>query len=119
MKHFLTARDVFEAAHRVEGSRLCGVNHGHQWTIEATFSGNLDPKKVWLVDHGDFVAALTAIVDEFRDRDLNDMLPGIITTPEGLGLYVRERLILAWPRLAFIKVSMGPFVSITVESELR
>lgn len=119
MKHFLTARQSFEAAHHVDGHSLCGVNHGHRWTIEVTISGGLDPKKVQLVDHGELVATLTPIIDELRDRDLNDMLPGVITTPEGLGIYVRERLILRWPRIAYVKVTMGDLVSITVESELR
>jgi 6-pyruvoyl-tetrahydropterin synthase len=119
VKHFLTARLTFEAAHQIDGHSLCGWNHGHRWTIEVTIAGQLDPKKVHVVDHGELVAALGAIVNELRGRDLNDMLPGVVTTPEGVGLYVRERLILAWPRLAYVKVSMGELISITVESELR
>jgi 6-pyruvoyl-tetrahydropterin synthase len=119
VKHFLTARQTFEAAHHVESHSLCGVNHGHRWTIEVSVTGQLDAKKVQLVDHGDLVAALATIVAELRDRDLNDMLPGVITTPEGLGLYIRERLTLAWPRLSYVRITMGESISIIVESELR
>jgi hypothetical protein len=71
-----------------------------------------------VVDHGEFQAALDAVVDELRNRDLNDMLPGVITTPEGIALYVHERLVLDWPKLIAVAVTMGE-VRVSVEVTIR
>jgi 6-pyruvoyl-tetrahydropterin synthase len=117
--HFTTVSAVFDAPHRVPGHSICGENHAHRWTISVTTEGGLDPRKILVVDHGEFQAALDAIAGELRNRDLTDMLPGVTTTPEGLALYVQERLILNWPRLVEVAVAMGDTVSVRVESKIR
>ncbi len=62
-----------------------------------------------VVDHGEFRAALTTLVGELDHRHLNDMLPGVVTTPEGIAIYIHERLILAWPHVTLVSVSAGPY----------
>jgi 6-pyruvoyl-tetrahydropterin synthase len=120
VRHTTSVRRTFQAEHLVTGHSRCGGwRHGHRWAITVTLGGGLDPKNIMVVDHGVFRAALDRIVDEFADRDLNDMLPAIVTTPEGIGLYVIERLILDWPTLTGITVDMGDRVSVHVEIELR
>jgi 6-pyruvoyl-tetrahydropterin synthase len=119
MRFTSTVREQFEAAHQVEGHTVCGRVHGHAWEIAVTVEGGLDPKTISVVDHGILALALYTIVDEFRDNDLNDMLPGIVTTPEGLALYVRERLILQYPRIDSVEVRMGDWSSVRVESPYR
>lgn len=119
MKHFTTVGMVFEAGHQVDGHLICELRHGHRWQVWVTVAGGLDPKKVQVVDHGELLAALTAVVTEFANNDLNDMLPGVITTPEGIALYIRERLILDWPRIVTVVVQMGDNVIVRVESEIR
>jgi 6-pyruvoyl-tetrahydropterin synthase len=114
-----TVRDRFEASHHVEGHSTCGGNHGHEWEVLVTVSGGLDPKKVYVVDHGALAHDLFVVVDEFRNRDLNDMLPGVITTPEGLGLYIRERLILDWPRIVMVEVRMSRWAATTITGDIR
>ncbi len=119
MQYRTTVIDHFDAAHEVPGHSRCGGNHGHAWTVEVTVEGGLDPKKIHVVDHGELAGDLFRVVEEFRDRDLNDMLPGVITTPEGLALYIRERLILEWPRIVEVVVSMGDWCRVRVLGDIR
>ena len=120
MRHSTTVRRTFQAEHQVVGHSRCGGwRHGHVWTIGITLAGGLDPKKVLVVDHGDLRAALDRVVDEFDGRDLNDMLPAVVTTPEGLGLYILERLILDWPTLTGATVEMGDTIISHIQMEPR
>jgi 6-pyruvoyl-tetrahydropterin synthase len=119
MKYRSVAVARFEAAHRVEGHSRCGDTHGHQWIVSVAVEGGLDPKKVYVVDHGSWQEALAAVVNELHDRDLNDMLPGVVTTPEGLALYIRERLILDWPRIVSVAVDMGGWAQAIAEGDIR
>lgn len=120
MKHATTVRRVFEAGHQVEGHSICSRRqHGHRWAVSVTIEGGLDPKKVQVVDHGLLLSDLNRVIDEFDDDDLNEMLPANTSTPEGLGLYIRERLILAWPRITLIEVEMGESITVQIKSEIR
>ena len=119
MRYRSQAMAKFDASHRVEGHSRCGGNHGHRWLVGVTVDGGLDPKKIQVVDHGTLAEALAVITNELHDRDLNDMLPGVVTTPEGLGLYIRERLILDWPRLVSVWVKMGDWAEVVVEGDIR
>lgn len=119
MQYTSTVVDRFEAAHHIDEHSVCGGNHGHDWSIAVTVAGGLDPKEIYVVDSGELAAALRNVVDEFRGRDLNDMLPGVVTTPEGVGLYVRERLILDWPRIINVTVTMGRWHRVSIVGEAR
>lgn len=119
MRHYTTVRSIFDAPHQVIDHSICEGRHAHRWTVSATVEGGLDPKKVLVVDHGELRLALDRVVNEVRNRDLNDMLPGVVTTPEGLAIYLRERLVLDWPRLVEVTVDMGDEISVKVESDIR
>lgn len=119
MRFTTSARDAFQAVHEVEGHSVCGRVHSHAWQVSVSVEGGLDPKKVYVVDHGELEEALRVVIDEFRDGDLNDMLPGVVTTPEGVALYIRERLVLQFPRIGAVTVDMGPGVQVTVFSDPR
>lgn len=112
MRATATASVTFEAGHTVPNDTLCEEpNHGHRWVISVGVEH--------AVDHGDLLSALSSVVDEFAGRNLNDMLPGVIPSPTGLGLYVHERLSLDWRKITKIEVSMGPNTSVLIEWELR
>jgi 6-pyruvoyl-tetrahydropterin synthase len=93
--------------------------HGHRWEVRVTVSGGLDPKKGFVVDHGELAADVGAITAEFADRFLNVMLPGVLPTPEGLASYYHERLVLKWVRIVAIEVDMGPLVTTRTEWDVR
>lgn len=120
MLYQTSARVSFEAGHHVVGHSECAVmGHGHRWAIIVAVTGGLDPKTMQVVDHGDLLSALRSVVDEVAGRNLNDMLPGVTTTPEGIATYMKERLVLDWPKISSIVVEMGPNISVTLINELR
>ena len=119
MRHYTTAGVSFEAGHQLpDHSTECRWRHGHAWTVRVTVEGPLNPKTLQVVDHAELAVALSSIAREIDLRDLNEMLPGVRTTPEGISLYFYERLVLAWPRIVAIEVGMGR-VTTRTEWELR
>lgn len=119
MKHTTTVTVPFEAGHQLDDPDGCRWAHGHRWTVAVTVAGSLDAKKVYVVDHFGLLAAVREVVDELRDRNLDDMLPGVRTTPEGIAIYFRERLALGVPRIVAIEVGMGDEIRSRVEWDLR
>ncbi len=109
MRALVTVSTSFPASHTVTGHSTCGRGDGHEWTVEATTAvADATPTRM-VVDHGEFHAALVAITGELTNRNLNDMLPGVVCTPEGIAAYVHERLILNWPSTTLVSVSTGAY----------
>lgn len=109
---YLTRRVVFAAAHRyyrdewspehnasVFGACANPHGHGHNYAIEATVEGAIDPATGFSVD----LAALDrilreAVVDPLDHRHLNHEIPefgsgGLVPTTENIAAW-------AWPRIA-------------------
>lgn len=107
MKATVTVRGDFNASHIVEGHKSCERLHGHLWEVEASVSGEVSPKTGMVVDCSELDKALTAILAEFDNRHLNDMLPGVHPTPEGVASYIRERLIMVFPSVTRMSVDIG------------
>lgn len=61
---------------------------------------------------------LTALTDEFDCRYLEDMMPGVVTTPHGIASYFMERLVGGWPLLESVTVWERPCCSATVTREV-
>lgn len=119
MRHTTTVTVPFEAGHQLDDLDGCKWNHGHRWTISVTVQGTLDAKKVYVVDHYVLLGAVREIVMELQGRNLDDMLPGVRTTPEGIAIYFHERLALNIPRIVAIEVGMGDEIKSRVEWDLR
>lgn len=119
MRHTTTVMVPFEAGHQLDDPDGCRWAHGHRWTVSVTVEGTLDAKKVYVVDHHYLRNTVFGVVAELVDRNLNDMLPGVRTTPEGLAIYFRERLALLIPRIVAIEVGMGDEIKSRVEWDLR
>jgi hypothetical protein len=65
----------------------------------------------------ELVRSLRVLLDEWRDRDLDEMLHNFAdTTPENLAPWIMERLLATSPRLASVEVSDG-VISARVERE--
>lgn len=58
--------------------------------------------------------ALAAIAAELRNRNLDEMLPGVPATPSGVAAYVRERINLRVPTLSTVMVDNGMWSSTVV-----
>ena len=118
MKLTVTATARFSASHMVPGDAWCGRPHGHSWVVAVTCEGGLNPKTGSVVDHADLLGAISALAHEVDREDLNAMAPSIVTTPEGVALYLREQLILHFPGLTTVRVDMDD-LSASVEIERR
>lgn len=97
-------RETFNASHTVDGDFYCGKrNHGHDWYAEAAVAG--EPAK----ESGAILTSMPILVqDAVGELDLklaNDMLPGVHPTPEGIAMWLFERLRLECPGL--ISVTVG------------
>jgi len=119
VRHTTTVTVPFEAGHQLDLDGCKWVGHGHRWTVAVTVEGSLDAQKMYVVDHYRLLAAVDEVVRELRDHNLNDMLPGVKSTPEGLAIYFHERLTLGHPRIVAIEVSMGDHIRSRVEWDLR
>jgi 6-pyruvoyltetrahydropterin/6-carboxytetrahydropterin synthase len=113
----LTRRYRFSAAHRLH-SPLLGAEenravygkcnnphgHGHDYVVEVTAAGELDPQRGRLVrvDQLDDVVR-RVLLDSFSHRNLNveaAEFSSLVPTTENLALVAARRLAAAWP-LAF------------------
>ena len=89
----------FDAGHdRVELFESCRHDgHGHHWRVRVTVRGIYDPRdgRSYRINELDF--DLGTIVAELEGKNLSKMMPGALPTPEGLGLWILERLVTAGP----------------------
>lgn len=118
MRATVTVAGGFAASHQIDGHSACGKFHGHTWAVEATLEKPISPKSGMVVDHGEFLSAVTGVCSELHLRDLNGMLPGVVPVPEGIAGYIRERLLLQFPHIVAVMVSCGDY-SARLEWPLR
>ncbi|MBD1915678.1 MULTISPECIES: 6-carboxytetrahydropterin synthase [Cyanophyceae] len=109
MEAFLTVSTHFSAAHRLASPRLsyeenCEIygkcarphGHGHNYHLEVTVKGEIDPRTGMLVD----LAALQAAIDEhvvepFDHTFLNKDIPyfaEVVPTAENIAVHIRDLL---------------------------
>ena len=103
----LTRRYHFSAGHRLESQALgaednariygqCYRQHGHNYHVEVTVAGGLDPAAGMSVDLGIVDAAVkTALLDRVDHHDLSATVPeldGVVTTGENLARLIWELL---------------------------
>lgn len=101
-----TAKASFDASHTVPGYPGCSALHGHTWRVSVSVGGPLEPdenglRRVALSDS--LENDLRRLMEELDERDLVAMLPGVVTTPEGVAAWILERL----PAADFVEVEMG------------
>ncbi len=107
-KVFITRQVHFNSAHRLHNPNKsaawnrkqygpCNTVHGHNYVLEVTVSGNVDPVTGYVIDLGDLKRIMnTAVADPCDHRSLNEgvgFLRGLIPSTENL-------VIAFWHRLA-------------------
>jgi 6-pyruvoyl-tetrahydropterin synthase len=103
LKTTITHRELFNAAHQIEGDPHCGTRlHGHDWFAQVCVTGEPDPKTGSI--NTDAPKYLWASVAELDRKFANDMLPAVFTTPEGIAMFLFERLRLECPGLTSVTV---------------
>ena len=87
---------AFEAAHRVaDYPGKCSRVHGHNWVVEATFTGQELDELGILIDFKTAKQALAAVLEDFDHYYLNEFPPfseGVNPTAENLARIIFERL---------------------------
>lgn len=90
---YLTKRFRFESAHRMfnadfsktENDRYfgkCQNIHGHNYVLEITVAGKIDPDKGYFVNlHNLLSDVQNKVIDKIDHQYLNDILPGYKTKP--------------------------------------
>lgn len=94
----------FDAAHRIPSYSYCSSPHGHHWDVRVTVTGDLDPKSGWIRGAEHLQAALLALMVEIDNKDLDEMLPGVVSSPLGIASWILDRLALAFPRIVRVTV---------------
>jgi 6-pyruvoyl-tetrahydropterin synthase len=97
-------RAVFDAGHSIKGIEGEKRHHGHHWTVLATVSAEPDPVTGW--PRGS-LALQSVLEDELRElhcRDLNEMLPGVVTSPVFLAAQFLEKLAVLFPKISAVEV---------------
>lgn len=113
MKTQIRHREHFNGAHEVASNWACGDRlHGHDWYAEIVITGGPDPKTGSFRTDGPDV--LHSVLEELNGRHLNEMVRGTEPTPEGLSLWLTERLLGIIPGLSSITVGF-PDHAATVE----
>ncbi len=99
----VTRRYEFSASHRLHAAGLTAdpFGHGHNYVLEVSVRGPVDPRSGRAVD----LAALDALVQErviraFDHKNLNEEIETfqrVVPTSENLGLLIHRRLKQSWP----------------------
>jgi len=96
----------FDAGHdRIELFDSCRHDgHGHHWRIRVSVQGIFDPRSGRSYRVAELDRDLDTLVLEIEGKNLTKMLPGGIPTPEGVGLWVIERLVVDHPKITEVVV---------------
>ena len=98
------ASATFDAQHRIPGFLPCANPHGHSWTVEVEVGGDLDPKSGWARGSEELPRFLDEWTESLHRQDLNDFLPGVVTSPLGIASAALDALALRFPRILTVRV---------------
>src|SRR5512141_3107095 len=93
MIYTLSLRSQFAASHILKGHPLCDKTHGHTYDVQVTVIGDPDPDTFNMVaDEAEFRKRLDSLLYEVNYRHLNDQLPAVIPSVQGIANWIWERL---------------------------
>jgi len=100
----LSAERTFGAGHVVPDDPAHQFPHGHHWAVKVTVRGLLDPVTGSAGKLTELTAALEALVSEVEGKSFNDMVPQTKPTLEGVGMWILDRLVPAYPKLVEVEI---------------
>jgi len=98
------AQALIGASHTLPLEPGCDRLHGHTYLVTAAAEGPFEPKTGHAVGGKGIKEHLEALLVELDRKDLDTMMPGGITTPEGIAAWLVERLSQKVERLIWIEV---------------
>ena len=99
-----SATRLIGASHQLGTEPGCARLHGHSYRVTATVEGPFDVKTGHAVGSKDLQEHLDGLLLEIQHKDLDTMMPGSITTPEGIAAWLVERLSQKVDRLTRVQV---------------
>lgn len=78
--------------------------HGHRYSVRVYVERDYEPKRL---DISEVRQALFGIREELQGTVIDTMLPGVDTSPSGIGVWVLERLA-SYRGVEAVRVSMEP-----------
>ncbi len=102
---------VFAASHEAP---CCPRSDGHAWNVRVSIGGEINYRTGMVTDIQVFAKTCMQICNELHGTDLNQMLPGVTTTPEGVASYIHERLVMTFP-ISRVAVEMRPGYAVELE----
>lgn len=102
---------TFDSAHflpYVEDGHKCKNMHGHTYTVEVIFRGELDQTHKWLVDYGEISRVVRPLVKKLDHQILNDIEGLDSTTAEELTIWFYDRIKPVLPQLHIVRVRETP-----------
>ncbi len=112
---YVTRREHFSAAHRLynpswsdeQNDRVFGkcnnpAGHGHNYYVEVTVAGEVDPETGYVVDLKELKRVIhTHVIDKLDHRNLNtdvDFLTGVNPTAENIAIGIWKQLVDRMPQ---------------------
>jgi len=106
MSTFLMCEVPFEASHQL-AEPPCDREHGHSWKLVVTIAASFDPLRGSRNSIAELRTDVGSLARELDHRNLNAMLPGVVTRPEGVAAWAQERLLMKYPHVHEVAVWMG------------
>ncbi len=107
MKIELTKTFEFSAAHSLPATaedHRCHAAHGHNYCVDVTLYGEVDPQHGWLMDFGDLKEIVAPVIKRLDHKMLNE-IPGLENpTSENLSRWIWEQLAGPLPQLRSITI---------------
>ncbi len=111
----ITRRLEFSASYRDR----TGATHGHNWVVEVTLDGPVDPETGMVIDLKELKAVMEREIEaRFDHRSLNDDTPYFRErppTPEAFAELVFGLLDAALPNRLLHRIRLSPTADVTVE----
>lgn len=101
----ISAKATFDAGHTIPKLERCArPNHGHQWTVFAAVSGDLNPDTGFPRGAEKLPDSLDKLAAELSGESLDELLPGVTSSPLGIAASFLEKLVLFYPNLTSVEV---------------
>jgi len=108
---------TFDAGHVIPGHSTCGFEgHGHRFRVRITMAGS-QASPPW--DPASLDDELTLLLAEVEGKSLNSMLPGMDHGPEGIAMWIIERMVGQFPKISSVDVWLDEHHRVTVIRQAR
>ncbi len=118
MDYTVQIEDTFDAGHVLDSPPECARQHGHRYRVEVGMVLRFEASRRQVTDTVPLKSAIRDICAELDGRHLNDMIPGVVPTPDGIAGWFMERLLLSFPRVTRVTVWERPQCAFTVSRGL-